>query len=234
MPAADTATSIASPARAVRALLWRDLTLAWRRRSDIVNPLVFFVIVVTLFPLGLGPEVNLLARLAPGIVWVAALLAALLALENIVHADYEDGTLEQMLLSPHPTVLFVLAKIFAHWLVAGLPLVCIAPLLGVLLHAPPQVIEVVVVTLLLGTPCLSLIGAVGAALTLSQRRGGMLMSILVLPLYVPVLIMGSAGADAAAAGLPADPYLSLLGALLVLSITLAPWAICAAIRIAFE
>lgn len=215
-------------------ILRRDLTLAWRRRSEIVNPLVFFLIVVTLFPLALGPEVNLLARMAPGVIWVAALLAAMLSLEHLFHADYEDGTLEQLLLGPQPAVVVAAAKVTAHWIVAGLPLLVLAPLLGVLMYLPQPVMPVLLATLALGTPVLSLVGAVGAALTVSQRRGGVLNSILVLPLYTPVLILGAAAADAAAGGLPVAAHLYLLAALAVLAATLAPWAIAAALRIALE
>ncbi len=212
----------------------RDLLLAWRRPSEALNPLVFFLIVVTLFPLSLGPEVNLLQRMAPGVIWVAALLAAMLSLENIFHADYEDGTLEQLLLSPQPPVVFVLAKVVTHWLVTGVPLLLFAPLLGVLLHISSATMNVLWVTLLLGTPVLSLIGAIGAALTVSQKRGGVLMSILVLPLYTPVLIIGASAADVAAGGMPVEAHLYLLAALLVLTLTLAPWAIAAAARITVE
>ena len=212
----------------------RDLLLAWRRPSEALNPLVFFLIVVTLFPLSLGPEVNLLQRMAPGVIWVAALLAAMLSLENIFHADYEDGTLEQLLLSPQPPVVFVLAKVVTHWLVTGVPLLLFAPLLGVLLHISSATMNVLWVTLLLGTPVLSLIGAIGAALTVSQKRGGVLMSILVLPLYTPVLIIGASAADVAAGGMPVEAHLYLLAALLVLTLTLAPWAIAAAVRITVE
>lgn len=223
-----------NPARAFLTVVRRDLLLAWRRPSEAVNPLIFFVIVVTLFPLSLGPEVNLLSRVAPGVIWVAALLAAMLSLENIFHSDHEDGVIEQLLLSPHPLTLFVMAKVVAHWLVAGVPLVLFAPLLGVLLHMPGPVMGVVFLTLLLGTPALSLVGALGAALTLSQRRGGVLVSILVLPLYVPVLILGASAADAAAAGLPVNSHLYLLGAVFSLAITLAPLATAAALRITVE
>ncbi|MEJ2509438.1 MAG: heme exporter protein CcmB [Gammaproteobacteria bacterium] len=215
-------------------LVARDVTLAVRRRSQVFNPLVFFVIVVTLFPLSLGPEVQLLQRVAPGIIWVAAMLAAMLSLENIFHADFEDGSLEQLLVSPHPVVVVVLAKICAHWLLSGVPLILLAPLLGLLLHMPAQGIGVLMITLLLGTPILSLIGAVGVALTLAQRRGGVLLSLLVLPLYIPPLIFGAAAVDRASAGLPVQAHLSLLGALLALAITLAPWAAAAAVRIVTE
>jgi len=215
-------------------LVARDVTLAMRRRSEVLNPLVFFVIVVTLFPLSLGPEVQLLQRVAPGIIWVAAMLAAMLSLENIFHADFEDGALEQLLVSPHPVVVVVLAKIAAHWLLSGVPLILLSPLLALLLHMPEEGIPVLMLSLLLGTPILSLIGAVGVALTLAQRRGGVLLSLLVLPLYIPPLIFGAAAVDRAAAGLPVQAHLSLLGALLALALTLAPWAAAAAVRIVTE
>jgi len=212
----------------------RDLTLALRRRAQIVNPLVFFVIVVSLFPLGVGPEPNLLKTLAPGVIWVAALLAAMLSLEGMFHSDFEDGSLEQLLLTAHPVSLTVLAKVVAHWLVAGLPLIVLAPLLGVLLHLPGESIQVLVITLALGTPVLSLIGAIGVALTVGLRRGGVLLSLLVLPLYIPVLIFGAGAIDVASSGVSASAHLFILGALLALALSLAPWAAAAALRISIE
>ena len=215
-------------------LLKRDLLLAFRHQGDWVNPLVFFVIAVTLFPLGLGPEVNLLTRIAPGIIWVAVLLAAMLSLESIFHSDYVDGTLEQMALSPHPLPAMVLAKILAHWLTTGLPMVLISPLLGVLLNMPADSIAVLMLTLLIGTPVLSLIGAIGVALTVSQRRGGVLLSLLVLPLNIPVLIFATGAVDMAATGQSPVAHLSLLGAILALAVTLAPFAAAAALRVSLE
>ncbi len=223
-----------STGTAFLAVLGRDLTLAWRRPGEIMNPLVFFIIVATLFPLALGPETQLLARMAPGVIWVAALLATMLSLEHMFHADHEDGTLEQLALGRQPLVVVAVAKVAAHWLATGLPLVAVTPLLAVLLHLPSQVLGVLLAGLALGTPVLSAIGAVGAALTVAQRRGGVLISLLVLPLYVPVLILGAAAADAAAGGLPVASHLYLLSALLVLTLTLTPWAIAAALRIALE
>ena len=217
-----------------RVVLRRDLTLAFRRRAEITNPLVFFVIVVTLFPLGMGPEVNLLERTAPGILWVAALLASLLALDAIFHPDYQDGTLEQLMLSPHPLSLLVLAKVIAHWLVTGVPLLLLAPLLGLLLHLPEESLGILMVSLALGTPTLSLIGAIGVALTVGLRRGGVLLSLLVLPLYIPVLIFGALAVDAAAGGLSPAANLYLLGAVLALSLSLAPLAAAAALRVSLE
>ncbi|MEW6353011.1 MAG: heme exporter protein CcmB [Pseudomonadota bacterium] len=215
-------------------LVWRDLLLALRRRAQIMNPLMFFVIVVTLFPLGIGPEPNLLQTLAPGVIWVAALLAAMLSLESIFHSDFEDGSLEQLLLIPHPLSVTVLAKAAAHWLTTGLPLLFLAPLLAVLLHLPNEAIRVLVLSLVLGTPVLSLIGAIGVALTVGLRRGGVLLSLLVLPLYIPVLIFAAGAVDNAAGGLPVTAHLSILGALLAFTLSLSPWAAAAALRISVE
>lgn len=215
-------------------ILWRDITLVWRRRADLVNPLVFFLIVVTLFPLGVGPEPNLLSRMAPGIIWVAALLAAMLSLETIFHSDFEDGAIDQLLLTPRSTLALVLAKISAHWLVTGLPMVLFAPLLALLLGMQAHAIGVLLVTLVLGTPILSLGGAIGVALTVTRRGGGVLLSLLVLPLYIPILIFGAGAVDLAAGGLPVAGHLYLLGALLVLTVTLAPLAVTAAVRLSAE
>ncbi|MDA1107490.1 MAG: heme exporter protein CcmB [Proteobacteria bacterium] len=219
---------------ALGVLIRRDLLLALRRRAQILNPLVFFVIVVTLFPLGLGPEPNLLQKLAPGVLWVAALLSAMLSLEAMFHSDFEDGSLEQLLLAPQPVFITVIAKVLTHWLLSGLPLLLLAPLLALWLHLSPDAIVVLLASLALGTPVLSLIGAIGVALTVGLRRGGVLLSLLVLPLYIPVLIMGAGAVDAAASGLAAGAHLSILGALLLLSLSLAPWAAGAALRISVE
>lgn len=213
-------------------LVRRDLTLALRRPAQLANPLVFFVIVVSLFPLGVGPEPNLLQTLAPGIIWVAALLAAMLSLESMFHSDFEDGSLEQLLLSAHPVSITILAKVLVHWLVSGLPLLLLAPLLAVLLRLPTDAIQVLIITLALGTPVLSLIGAIGVALTVGLRRGGVLLSLLVLPLYIPVLIFGSGAV--AASGSPVGAHFYLLGALLALALSLSPWAAGAALRISME
>ncbi len=213
------------------ALFRRDLTLAFRHRAEMANPLLFFVIVVTLFPMGISPETKILEAIAPGIIWVAALLAAMLSLDTLFRSDFEDGALEQILLSPHPAAVLVLAKVLAHWLVTGLPLILVAPLLGVLLALPGEAMWVLVATLALGTPVLSLVGAIGTALTVGLRRGGVLLSLLVLPLYIPVLIFGANAVGTAADGLPVIGQLYFLGALLVLSLTLAPLANGAALRI---
>lgn len=214
-----------------RAALKRDLLLAFRSRSDLVNPLIFFLMVATLFPLGVSPEPGFLAKLAPGLVWVAALLATLLSMDSLFRADFEDGTLEQVLLSPQPLVLIVLARVLAHWLMTGLPLTLMAPLLGLMLFLPAEGMGGLMLSLLLGTPTLSLIGAIGAALTVGLRKGGVLISLLVLPLYIPVLIFGSGAVQAAVTGLPLAGYLALLGAMLALGVVLAPLAIGAALRI---
>lgn len=217
--------------RAFSMLLKRDLMLAFRRRNELVNPLLFFVIVVSLFPMGVSPEQRVLQNVAPGVIWVAALLATLLSLESMFRSDFEDGALEQILLSPYPITILVLAKVLAHWLVTGLPLLLLAPVLGVLLALPNQAMGTLMLTLALGTPILSLIGAIGVALTVGLRRGGALLSLLVLPLYVPVLIFAANAVDSSAAGLPVTGQLYLLGALLVLAMTLAPLAAAAALRI---
>ncbi len=216
------------------AMFRRDLVLAYRHRSQIANPLLFFIIVVSLFPLGISPEQALLRRIAPGVIWVAALLAAMLSLETIFRSDYEDGTLELMLLSPYPTSLLVLAKVLAHWLVSGLPLLLLAPLLGVLLKLDPGALPVLMATLLLGTPVLILVGAIGVALTVGLRNGGVLLSLLVLPLYIPVLIFAANAVSNAAAGLDVTGQLALLGALLALALALAPPATAAALRISLN
>ena len=216
------------------AVVQRDLLIALRRKSEVLTTLFFFVIVVSLFPLGIGPEMALLRKIAPGVLWVAALLATMLSLNRLFAADYADGTLEQMALAPVPLGLLVAGKIVAHWLVAGLPLVVIAPLLGLQFDLAPRALGVMVISLLVGTPLLSLIGAIGAALTLGVRGGGVLVSLLTLPLYVPALIFGAGAVEADISGLGAGGHLSLLAALLVLAAFFAPWATTAALRIALE
>jgi heme exporter protein B len=220
--------------RASTLLLKRDLTLAMRHRAEMINPLLFFVLVTSLFPLGIGADPKLLQAVGPGVIWVAALLAALLSLDGIFRSDFEDGTLEQYLLSSHPVSLLVLGKVFAHWLITGLPLLLISPLLGVFLGLPADGIKILFITLLLGTPVLSLIGAVGVALTVGLRKGGMILSLLVLPLYVPLLIFASSAVDTAAAGLSVTAHLSLIAALLVLALSLSPFATAAALRVSLS
>jgi heme exporter protein B len=212
----------------------RDLLLAFRRRSDVLTLVFFFVIVITLFPLGVGPEPALLRTMAPGILWVAALLAAMLSLARLFAPDFGDGTLEQMLLSPEPLTVIVIGKVAAHWLVSGLPLVLLAPLLALQFDLPGDAIAVLALSLLLGTPVLSLLGAVGAALTLGLRGGGVLVALLVLPLYVPVLIFGAGAVGAQMSGAGGSAHLLLLGALLAAAAALAPWCAAQALRIALE
>jgi heme exporter protein B len=216
-------------------VLTRDITLAMRRRTDVLTTLFFFIIVVSLFPLGVGSERALLRELGPGVVWVAALLASMLALERLFAADYDDGTLEQMLLTAQPLSLLVLAKVTAHWLLTGLPLVLIAPLVAMQYALTDQAMWIMMASLLVGTPVLSLIGAIGAALTLGLRGGGILLSLLILPLYIPVLVYGS-GAVSVSMIRVADtlPYFYLLGAFLLVALVFAPLASAAALRIAME
>ena len=223
-----------SPLAGMRTVFVRDLRLALRRRADTLAALVFFVIVVSLFPLGVGPEPALLRTMAPGVVWVAALLASMLSLGRLFADDWQDGTLEQLLLAAHPLPLLVLAKIGAHWLVCGLLLTAVAPLLALQFGLPAEAIAVLVATLALGTPLLSLIGAIGAALTVGVRGAGVLLSLLVLPLVTPVLIFGAGAVEASVAGLEVGGHFSLLGALLVLALVLAPWVCAAALRIALD
>jgi len=215
-------------------LLRRDLRLALRRRTDTLAALVFFVIVVSLFPLAIGPEAALLRAVAPGVVWVAALLASMISLARLFDEDHHDGTLEQLLLSPCPLAALVAAKICAHWLCSGLLLVLMAPLLAVQFGLSGPAIAVLLLSLLLGTPVLSLLGAIGASLTVGVRGGAVLLSLLVLPLCVPVLVFGAAAVQAAEAGLPVAGHLSLLAALSLMAALLAPWAVAAALRIALE
>ncbi len=215
-------------------LLRRDLRIALRRRGDALNVLVFFVIVASLFPLGVGPEPNQLRAMAPGVVWIGALLAAVLSLPRLFASDYADGTLEQMLVSAQPLPLVVLAKVAAHWLLTGLPLALVAPVLGLQYDLSGDALMVLMASLLLGTPVLSLIGAAGAALTLGARGGGALLALLVLPLYVPVLIFGAGAVNAVQIGISPSAYFSLVGALLAVSSVIGPWAACAALRVALD
>lgn len=212
----------------------RDLLLSVRRRSDVLASLVFFVMVTTLFPLGVGPEKNSLRAMAPGVLWVAALLASTLALGRLFSADLADGTLEQMALSSEPLAVIVAGKVLAHWLVSGVPLVALSPLLALQFGLAPDAIGVLALSLLLGTPVLSLVGAVGAALTLGTRGGGVLLSLLILPLTIPVLIFGAGAVGAQASGLGAEAHLLLLGGLLAASLALTPWATAAALRISLD
>ena len=212
----------------------RDLLLAFRRQADVLTTLFFFLMVATLFPLGVGPDKSLLRAMAPGILWVAALLASTLALGRLFALDFADGTLEQMVLSAEPLSVIVIGKVIAHWLVSGVPLVLLAPVLAVQFDLAGPAIFTLVLSLLIGTPVLSLVGAIGAALTLGVRGGGVLVALLVLPLYVPVLIFGAGAVGAQQSGLGASSHLLLLGGLLAGAAALAPWATAAALRIALE
>lgn len=216
------------------AIVRRDLLLAMRRKSEVLTALFFFIIVVSLFPLGIGPEAALLKKIAPGILWVAALLSTMLSLNRLFATDHADGTLEQLVLSPTPLGILVAGKIAAHWLTSGLPLVLLAPVLGLQFDLDISALGILVVALLLGTPLLSLIGAIGAALTLGVRGGGVLLSLLVLPLYVPALIFGAGAVEAHISGLGASGHLSLLAAMVALAAFFAPWATTAALRISLE
>jgi len=212
----------------------RDLLLAMRRRADVLTTLIFFVMVVTLFPLGVGPEPDMLRRMAAGVLWVAALLASMLSLPRMFSADYLDGTLEQMMLAPQSLTIMVLGKIIAHWMLSGLPLVLIAPVLGLQFDMSPQALWILVMALLLGTPVLSMIGAIGAALTLGLRGGGVLVSLLVLPLCIPVLIFGTGAVEAVNSGMAATSNLSLLGAFLLFTLVFTPFVAAQALRISME
>jgi heme exporter protein B len=218
----------------LRWIVWRDLTLAWRRRADILSTVFFFIIVVSLFPLGIGPETQLLRSIAPGVIWVAALLASMLSLNRLFANDHQDGTLEQLLLTPQPLFIVVLGKVLAHWIVSEIPLVLIAPLVGLQFDIPSETLWILVLSLSIGTPVLSLIGSVGAALTLGLRGGGVLISILILPLYVPALIFGAGSVEASIMGTDPTPHLYLLGAFAIVSLIFSPWATAAALRISVE
>jgi len=219
---------------ALLGIIHRDLLLVMRRKSEVLTALFFFVIVTSLFPLGIGADGALLRKIAPGVIWVAALLSTLLGLQRIFSADYADGTLEQMVLSPQPFVLLVAGKIAAHWLVCGLPLVVLAPIIGIQFDMDADSLRVLILALLLGTPVLSLIGSIGAALTLGVRGGSVLMSLIVLPLYIPVLIFGAGAVYANTVGLDVSGHFSLLGALLILALAFIPWVSAVAVKIAIE
>lgn len=218
----------------LKSLFLRDLRLAFRNSAEILNPLWFFLIIITLFPLGIGPEPQTLTRIMPGIVWVAALLASLLGMDRLFRDDYLDGSLEQMMLMPVPLCGVVLSKVLAHWTVTGLPLLLISPLVALLFDLTWQGGQTLALTLLLGTPTLSFLGAIGVGLTVGLRRSGVLLSLLVLPLTIPLLIFSTAAVDAAQMQLPVDGYLALLGAFLVGCATLSPFATAAALRISVQ
>ena len=215
-------------------IVGRDLRLAFRRGGDAANVVIFFVLTITLFPFGIGPEPAILARVAPGVIWVAALLAAMLSLDRLFRADHDDGSLELLALAPLPLEVVVMAKCLAHWLSTGLLLVIAAPLLAVLLNMDGAGFAALLAAMVLGTPLLSLLGAIGAALTVSLRRGGVLISLLVLPLYIPVLIFGVGAVDAAVYGLAVKPHLMVLAGMLIAALPLAPWASAAALRLSLE
>jgi len=215
-------------------IIHRDLLLVIRRKSEVLTALFFFVVVTSLFPLGIGADATLLRKIAPGVLWVAALLSTLLGLHRMFAADYQDGALEQLALAPQSMVLLVTGKIIAHWLVCGLPLVLLAPLIGIQFDLDANSLYVLMLTLLLGTPVLSLLGSIGAALTLGVRGGSVLMSLLILPLYIPVLIFGAGAVYANSVGLDISGHFSLLGALLILALAFIPWVSAAAVKIAIE
>ncbi len=218
----------------IKQIFWRDLRLAFRNYAEIINPLWFFLIIITLFPLSIGPEPQLLRQIAPGIVWVAALLSSLLAMDRLFRDDWLDGSLQQLMLMPVPLSLVVLAKIAAHWVVSGLPLLIISPLIAMLFGLSTAEWQVLALTLLMGTLTLSFIGAIGVGLTVGLRRGGVLLSLLVLPLMIPLLIFATAAVGAAQMQLPVDGYMAILGAFLAGSATLSPFATAAALRISVQ
>ena len=216
------------------ALLRRDFLLAYRRRAELLQPLVFLLVVVTLFPLGVGPSPQLLANIAPGVIWIAALLATVLSLDSLFRSDFEDGTLEQMVLSGQSLALIALARTVAHWLVAGLPIVLLSPLLAMWMNLPDEGLLILIESLAIGTPILSLIGAIGGALTVSLKRGGQLLSLLVFPLYVPLLILATSAVSSAVVDLPYTGQLGLMVAGLIASLTLAPFATAAALKLSLS
>ena len=215
----------------ITATFKREILIAFRSPGDVINPLMFFVIAVTLFPLGVGADTDFLREIAPGVIWVTALLAVMLSMVSLFRAAYEDGSLEQLLLSPQPLYFIILAKVSSHWLVSGLPLVILAPVLATMLALPEQGLFPLVLSLLVGTPVLTMIGAIGMALTVGLSRSGLLLAVLILPLYVPVLIFGSGIVDAVLNGMGSTGLLALMAAILVLALCLAPLAIIAALRI---
>ncbi|MDX2464950.1 MAG: heme exporter protein CcmB [Porticoccus sp.] len=216
------------------AIFQRDLLLSFRHRGEIANPVIFFFIVVTLIPLGLTPEASRLAEIAPGILWVMALLASLLSVEGMFQSDYRDGTLEQIIILPQPLYLMVLAKILVHWLVTGLPLTLLAPVLGMMLSLPEAGYLPLVLSLFMGTAVLSLVGAIGAALTVALRKGGLLLSLIVVPLYMPVLIFGASTVQRAVDGFSVEGPLAIMGALLAFSLLVSPFATAGALRISMQ
>jgi len=222
---------VVSTAAAFMATLKRDLLIALKRRNDLLNPIVFFLIVVTLFPLGISPDPEQLSQVAAGVVWVSALLASMLSLDNLFRADYEDGSLEQLLLSPQPLYFLVLAKNIAHWLVSGLPVVILSPVMAYMLYLPGEAYGTLVLSLLIGTPVLSLFGSIGVALTVGLGSRGLILAVIVLPLSMPVLIIGATAVTDVLFGLPVGMHLALLGAMLALSLSIGPLASAAALKV---
>ena len=215
-------------------LVQRDLLMAWRRSSDIFSVVMFFILAVVLFPLGVGPELDTLRKIAPGIIWVAALLAAMLSLDQLFQSDADDGSLDLLLLAPIPLETIVIAKCCAHWMVTGLPLILVAPILGILLNLPLSGFAVMIITLVISTPTISLLGSVGAALTIGARRGGVLVALLILPLLTPILIMSANAVDLALMGLNYTPLIALLGAFFLICLVVCPFVAAAALRLAAE
>jgi heme exporter protein B len=224
----------ASGFSAFRVTLKRDLLVAFKRRNDLLNPLMFFFIVVSLFPIGISPERESLAEIAVGVLWVSALLASLLSLDNLYRSDFEDGSLELLVLSPHALYFLVLAKILSHWLVSGVPLVLLSPILGYMLALPPEAYWTMIITLILGTPILSLLGSIGVALTVSLGSRGLILAMIILPMSVPVLIAGTLAVGQAVDGNPVGGHLAIMGAMLAMAISLAPLASAAALRISVD
>jgi len=216
---------------AVLATLRRDLLIAYRRKNDLLNPFMFFVLVATLFPIGISPEPEVLGEISAGVLWISALLASLLAMDNLFRADFEDGSLELLMLSPHPLYFLVLAKNVAHWLVSGLPVVLVSPLIAYMLNFPEGAYSTLVLTLLLGTPVLSLLGSIGVALTVGLGSRGLILAVITLPMSVPVLIAGTLTVSQTLEGASLSGYLAIMGAMLVAAFTLAPLASAAALRI---
>ena len=213
------------------AIVRRDLLLVARKPAEMINPLVFFLLVIALFPLGVSPEAALLSQTAAGVIWVAAMLATLLSLELLFKLDHDDGSLEQLLLAPYPSWSLVLAKVFVHWLVSGLPLILISPLIATMLFLPSHAVPTLMLSLLIGTPTLSLLGAIGAALVTGVRGGGMLLTLLILPLYVPVIIFGASSVAAAAQGMAIGGYMALLAAMFVFALMITPWSAGSALKL---
>jgi heme exporter protein B len=227
-------TNRTTTASAFRATLKRDLLIAYKRKNDIVNPFMFFLIVATLFPIGISPDPERLATIAAGVLWISTLLAAMLSMDNLYRADFEDGSLEQLLLSPHPLYFMVLAKNIAHWLVSGLPVVLASPLIAYMLNLPADAYLALFLSLLLGTPVLSLLGSIGVALTVGLGSRGLILAVITLPMSVPVLIAGTMAVQQTLNGAPLLAYLAVLAAMLLASISLAPLASAAALRISIN